>query len=270
MVLAEVQAQIEDGVAGLRREALRVERLQRRAEEAARAVNAFAARPEQAVLEQTLRDGVARFPEVIAAALEVVERCPASCASSCIDCLQHFRNAHYHAHLSRHIAAERLRRWGDVLRLSHEIQARQQGATSSGQPTNLAERELAAMLRRAGFHEFTAQHPIDLGRPLGVTTPDFYFTDPDEPGGGVCIYLDGLSEHIHGNETTRRRDMAIRQQLRNRPFMTVIEIVYTDLRDRNAMQRHFFDLGKALAFDKVKLRELRDDPRWFAQEREPT
>ena len=213
---------------------------------------------------------VARFPEVIAAALEVVERCPASCASSCIDCLQHFRNAHYHTHLSRHIAADRLRRWGDTLRLSHEIEARQQGATSSGQPTNLAERELAAMLRRAGFHEFIAQHPIDLAKPLGVTTPDFFFADSDEPSGGVCIYLDGLSEHIHGNETTRRRDMAIRQQLRNRPFMVVLEIAYTDLRDRNAMQRHFFDLGKALSLDKSKLRELREDPRWFVHEGEPT
>ena len=49
----------------------------------------------------------------------------------------------------------------------------------------------------------------------------------------ILFGTDGLSEHIHGNETTRRRDMAIRQQLRNRPFMVVLEIAYTDLRDRN-------------------------------------
>lgn len=206
---------------------------------------------------------VERFPAVVAAALEVVESCPASCVRSCIDCLQHFRNAHYHAHLNRHLAAERMRAWGDALKLSHEIQPRQQGATSQGQSTNAAERELGNMLRRAGFPNFIAQHPINLGRPLGVTTPDFFFADPDEPDGGVCIYLDGLSEHIHGNETTRRRDAQIRQQLRNNPLMTVLELPASNLTDREAMRRFFFDLGKALSIDRVRLLQLGDDSRWF-------
>lgn len=207
---------------------------------------------------------IERFPAVIAAALDVVERCPASCATSCIDCLQHFRNAHYHAHLNRHVAAERMRAWGDALKISHDIQPRQQGATSQGQSTNAAERELGNMLRRAGFPNFIAQHPIDLGRPLGVTTPDFFFADPDEPEGGVCIYLDGLSEHIHGNETTRRRDAQIRQQLRNNPLMNVLELPASNLTDREAMRRFFFDLGKALSLDKARLRQLGDDSRWFS------
>ena len=35
-----------------------------------------------------------RFAEIVSAALEVVENCPAVCGSSCIDCLQTFRNAY--------------------------------------------------------------------------------------------------------------------------------------------------------------------------------
>lgn len=56
VVLAEVQGQLDQGVAGLQREGLQVQRAQESAAEAARALAAFAARPEQAVLEQTLRD----------------------------------------------------------------------------------------------------------------------------------------------------------------------------------------------------------------------
>ena len=213
---------------------------------------------------------VARFPAVVAAALDVVERCPAACTSSCIDCLQHFRNAHYHKHLDRHLAAERLRAWGRAVVEGHAIPARQQGAAPQGQPTNLTERELADMLRRAGFHHFIAQHPIDLGKPLGVTTPDFFFPDPDDPQGGTCIYLDGLSERLHGNETTRKRDRAIREQLRNGRLMEVLEIPASELADRGAMQRHFITLGKALAVDKSRLRQLRDDDGWFTQKGQPT
>lgn len=213
---------------------------------------------------------IARFPEVIAAALQVVERCPAACTLSCIDCLQHFRNAHYHKHLDRHLAAERLHAWGSTVLEGHTIPPRQQGAAPQGQPTNVSERELADMLRRAGFHHFTAQHPIDLGKPLGVTTPDFFFPDPEDPEGGVCVYLDGLSERLHGNETTRRRDRAIREQLRNARLMEVLEISCSELSDRAAMQRHFITLGKALAMDKTRLRQLRDDDHWFTPSGEAT
>jgi hypothetical protein len=57
------------------------------------------------------------------------------------------------------------------------------------------------MLRRAGFDNF---HPIDLGRPLSTTSPDFYFPDTDAPSVGVCIYFNGLSKH------TRKKNLAVR------------------------------------------------------------
>jgi hypothetical protein len=31
------------------------------------------------------------------------------------------------------------------------------------------------MLDRAGLHGYQPQRPIDLGRPLGATTPDFFY-----------------------------------------------------------------------------------------------
>jgi hypothetical protein len=53
-----------------------------------------------------------RFEEIAAAAREVVQDCPSVCDTSCIDCLQTFRNGNYHKHLNRKIALERLDAWG--------------------------------------------------------------------------------------------------------------------------------------------------------------
>ena len=62
-----------------------------------------------------------RFAEVVQAALKVVEHCPAVCGSSCIDCLQTFRNAYYHRFLERAVAKERIEAWGWSLSVDHAI-----------------------------------------------------------------------------------------------------------------------------------------------------
>ena len=53
-----------------------------------------------------------RFGEIVQAAHDVVDNCPAVCGSSCIDCLQTFRNAYYHPSLDRAVARECLDDWG--------------------------------------------------------------------------------------------------------------------------------------------------------------
>ncbi len=109
---------------------------------------------------------------------------------------------------------------------------------------NVAEQSLADMLARAGFPAPMAQQPIDLGRPLGTTVPDFFWPgEDDEPG--VCLYLDGLSKHIHGNAATKQRDRAIRDTLRNRGY-EVIAIAASDLYDAGEMRSHFRRLAKYL------------------------
>jgi len=75
------------------------------------------------------------------------------------------------------------------------------------------------------------------------------------------VYLDGLSEHIHGNPATRERDRRIREELRARHY-DVFEIAASDLDDRDAMARHFFRLARAL-IGQDRAREIRDQPTWF-------
>ncbi|MFQ5751488.1 MAG: helicase-related protein, partial [bacterium] len=203
------------------------------------------------------------FSEVVTTANNLVEHCPSACSRACVDCLMRFRNAFFHAHLNRNLAAECFQQWGDSINVEHEIPPLhpQQPVGDTGMTVNDAEATLRRMLLNAGFPEGEWQRQINLGRPLGTTTPDCYFEDeePEEPG--ICIYLDGLSEHIHGNAETRAKDQQIREQLRVQGY-EVIEIAASDLYDRDRMARHLSRIAKLL-IGRDEARRIRDNLDWF-------
>jgi len=210
-----------------------------------------------------------RFEEITAVAQEIVENCPAACEKSCIDCLQTFRNGYYHKYLDRTAAQERLAAWGTHLTASHEIPAKQPSKTpeEGTHPVNEAERRLRHLLLAAGFEEGIRGRQIRLDRAIGTTTPDVIYRAPHhDEDEGVCIYLDGLSRHLHGNAATAEQDQRIRSWLRNNGY-EVIEIAVSDLEDEGAMTRHFRRLAGYL--NAGDLREaLRKDASWFRRERE--
>ena len=206
-----------------------------------------------------------RFQEVVQVAREVAGACPGLCESSCIDCLQSFRNAYYHRYLDREAARERIDEWGRQLSLEHEIPRQQPDAPPAGDdavPVNDAENKLRHLLLAAGFGEGVRDEQIRLDHTLGTTTPDvIYRTEDHDPDEGVCIYLDGLSAHLHGNPETAERDREIRTWLRNHGF-EVIEITAHDLDDEEAMVRHFRRLAGYLDMRDVRSR-VREDRSWF-------
>jgi hypothetical protein len=208
----------------------------------------------------------ARFAEVINKALQIVKDCPSVCGRACIDCLCTFRNAYFHRHLDRHLARERLYVWGTTLEFSHNIpQVLPSTAPSmAALPVNNAEAVLRGMMQRAGFAEPDWHHQFYLGKPLGSTTPDCFFPDEDDPELGMCVYLDGLSEHLHGNPATQAKDLQIRQQLRAKGYH-VIEIAASDLTDKEAMRRTFYKMGQIL-LGKQEAKALKEDLSWFGQE----
>ncbi|HBJ35650.1 MAG TPA: hypothetical protein DDZ51_13075, partial [Planctomycetaceae bacterium] len=118
---------------------------------------------------------------------------------------------------------------------------------------NDAEAKLKHLLSIAGFASGAFQQQIRFRhefRPspnLSSTTPDVFFDpDPDDPDEmGVCIYLDGMSDHIHGNAKTAAKDAEIRSWLRAKGYH-VFEITRVDLDDGNAMRRYFKKLGRLL------------------------
>ena len=205
-----------------------------------------------------------QFEEVTRVALEVVEDCPSACETSCVDCLQTFRNAFYHKHLDRKLAVEHFDGWGPRLASSHEIPPKQpsQEPAEASHPVNEAERRLRHLLLAAGFEEGTRGEQLRLDRAIGTTTPDvIYRADHHDDDEGICIYLDGLSGHLHGNPATAERDREIRTWLRNNGY-DVIEIAVSDLYDECAMVSRVRKLAGYLRADDLR-RSVRDNTDWF-------
>jgi hypothetical protein len=205
-----------------------------------------------------------RFEKITAVAREIVEKCPAACKASCIDCLQTFRNGYYHKYLDRKAALERLTAWGTRLAASHDIPPQQPSRepAEGTYPVNEAERRLRHLLRAAGFEEGIRGQQVRLDRAIGTTTPDVIYRAPHHAENeGICIYLDGLSGHLHGSRATAEQDQRIRTWLRNNGY-EVIEIAASDLHDEGAMTRHFRKLAGYLGA--AKLRDaLREETAWF-------
>ncbi len=210
-----------------------------------------------------------RFPEVVAKAVSIARDCPAGCGGSCPDCLQVYRNAAYHGHLDRALVVEKLTEWGEALTLSHEIPPKQPAARPSGEraPSNAAEDTLRELLHRAGFPEAQWQKRIDLGRPLGGTVPDAFYSLDDEDEPGLCIYVDGLSASLHGDPERRRMDRVLREELQARGYV-VIEIPASDLADREAVARAFSRIARKLVGSE-RAQSLRTDTSWFESGGEP-
>ncbi len=205
-----------------------------------------------------------RFEEIVAAAKEIVKDCPSACETSCIDCLQTFRNGYYHKFLDRNAAQERFDAWGPRINKSHSIPPvqPQQAAADGAQPVNEAERKLRHLLQAAGFEDGIRGQQIRLDRAIGTTTPDVIYRAPHhDENEGICIYLDGLSGHIHGNPEHAEQDRRIRDWLRNNSY-EVIEVTRVDLDDSGAMQRHFRKLAGYLGANDLR-EKLRTDTSWF-------
>jgi SOS-response transcriptional repressor LexA len=123
------------------------------------------------------------------------------------------------------------------------------------------------LLLAAGFEEGIRGDQIRLDRAIGTTTPDvIYRAGHHGKDEGICIYLDGLSGHIHGNPERAEQDQRIRSWLRNNCY-EVIEIVVSDLDDEGAMSRHFRKLAGYLGANELR-DSLRNNTSWFSRAKE--
>ena len=117
-----------------------------------------------------------------------------------------------------------------------------------------------AMLKAAGLEGFETDRPIKLSGGI-ITRPDVYFNALNDHFDGVCIYLDGMSSHIHGNQETAAKDRLIREELRSKDF-EVVEIMYQQLFDKVIMRNHIRRIAKAV-LGRVKAKEIEGDDSWF-------
>jgi hypothetical protein len=213
-----------------------------------------------------LQQMLANWSDVVTEARRICQECEGQCASSCIDCLQTFRNAFYHAHLDRHVALAALDQCASPLVEEHQIPPNQPSGPSSGPaelPVNEAEDLLLTYLVSAGLPQPECQRHIPLPRPYQGTTPDFFYADDDIAG--ICIYLDGLSAHLHGNAATKQRDQELRQILTSQEY-EVFAISYTKLFDQASVTAFLKRVAKAL-IGKDAASRVTQDTAWFAAAR---
>ncbi len=204
-----------------------------------------------------------RWSEIVVRARALLGSCASQCQTACIDCLMHFRNAHYHRFLNRHVAAERFESAGETLLATHPIPPILPADPHAvhEDATNPPEMALRAMLIRAGLGEPQAQRSIPIGHPWGASIPDFFYPDPTGRTEGVCIFLDGLSGGIHGNPETRERDIQIRERLRELGF-DVIQLPATALSDRDRMVTVIYRIARCV-MDRAAADAARMNPAWF-------
>lgn len=200
-----------------------------------------------------------RWEEVRAAALVLLEGCVGACEASCIDCLQTFRNRFYHEYLNRHKAAEVLRSASGPLVRAYDIPEHLPAVGGTGPQTHI-ETRFKRFLAEAGLPAPICQHPIALGAGYGNTIPDFFYTgEDDEPG--ICIYLDGMAGHIHGNPEQADKDNAIRAKLDSLGYEVVVVRSF-ELDDKDAVVRAIAKIAARLV-GKAMQKAVKTDTAWF-------
>ncbi len=206
-----------------------------------------------------------RWEEVRIAALNLVENCPGACECSCVDCLQTYRNRFYHRYLDRRMASEALRSAsGPLVEVRPIPDNLPKTTTTAGQAQTHIEQKFRRLLQEAGLPEAVKNKRIDLSAGH-YTLPDAFYEGEDPGDPGICVYLDGMAGHIHGNPEQAERDRFLREQLRAKGY-EVIAIPSFDLDDRNAVVAAISRIAKYLV-GKEKQRALRDDTSWFDRAR---
>jgi len=203
-----------------------------------------------------------RWEEVRTSALELLTQCPGACESSCVDCLQTYRNRFYHEYLDRHVAAQVLEAASGPLVEVHPIpEALPRTQSTTGQGQTWIENRFKQFLSEAGLPAPLCQHRIDLGAGYGGTIPDFFYGGEDQEEPGICIYLDGMAGHIHGNPEQAEKDRAIRAKLDSLGYEVVVVRSF-ELDDKAAVVRAIARIAKYLV-GREKQRSVRDDSSWF-------
>lgn len=200
-----------------------------------------------------------RWEEVCAAALILLDGCVGACQTSCIDCLQTYRNRFYHPFLDRHKAAGALRVGSGPLLLLNPLGDHLPALTSPPTQGKL-ELNLRHAIVAAGLPLPLGQKEIKLGGGLGHTRPDFFYDDP-EGGPGICVYADGMSVNLHGNPEQAAKDLQIRQTLEGLGYEVVV--VPSFMGENKAAVVNVIAKIAGLVYGKAKQKNLKANSGWF-------
>ncbi len=167
------------------------------------------------------------WPAVCVRAREVMQSC--DCEQACYACLLTFWNQRHHALLDRHLAGELAESFGQAMQMTGTIPANYRERVEDGKAEESgAEERFERILTERRFPQAEKQHRVTLGD--GTTSiADFAY-----PADNILIYIDGMSEQIHGSVKQQRKDGILRAKLRAAGYK-VTDITAASLDDRTAL-----------------------------------
>lgn len=192
------------------------------------------------LLQQILEN----WQNLIQRAIASLARCSSKCETSCYNCMRNYNNVFIHKMLNRNVTVELLLEWMNKPVFNRELPPVVSLEVEKGSKgTNDGEVSLFDILKREGFPDFEEQKVISIGAPYDRTIPDLYYDDDDEIR--VAIYLDGLSNAVHGDERQIARDNMIRNQLENQDI-EVVTIAVSDLNDPELLRKFLKRLARKI------------------------
>ena len=188
------------------------------------------------LLEQML----ARWPELIATAKELLAGCVQGCETACYSCLKTFRNQFHHEMLNRHKALELVERLNCVPEGYRDIPALfEEEQPEEGTPSNNPEARLLRLLHEHHFPSGECRKRITTS--LGIATEPDWVHEPTN----VAVYIDGMSRGLHGDPNVARKYKIIRQAVELDGY-TVIVVQRRDLDDPQAVRFHLRNIAQAM------------------------
>jgi ATP-dependent helicase YprA (DUF1998 family) len=152
------------------------------------------------------------------------------CEKACYRCLLHFRNQGFHPVLDRKVALGALADARGSWERTNAVAPRFDPVETTSPPTDSNREDL--LFAQLGAHHF----PLPTERRFRIDLPGGSFTVPDFawPEKKLVLYVDGLSEKIHGNPEQRRKDRILRVKARAQGWQ-VCEISAEGLADKKML-----------------------------------
>jgi very-short-patch-repair endonuclease len=163
------------------------------------------------------------YTKIIENALKKLNEC--DCEESCYKCLLSFTNQQYHSILNRFEAVEILEKYNLFLKFSNDIPPLfEQKKEEIEKTDSSAEEKFIKILKSQNFLLPQFQYKVSLNG-NEYTVADFAYPDKK-----ILIYIDGLSENIHGNPLQQQKDKLLRAKAKMKGY-EIIEISAEGLDD---------------------------------------
>ena len=136
---------------------------------------------------------VNKWEQILSSSQSILEGCSSQCDSSCIDCLQNFRNAHYHRFMDRHVALTLIEDNGLSKEYIEEIKERM---TEEKNNSSHSLNDMIELFKANGVNNIQTNVSISISGEIKPIYSDIFIPDQSGQSEGHCIIIISESEEF--------------------------------------------------------------------------